>query len=149
MSTNRYLPEEGEAPRLTAPRDVGRAGRGRTVLVAEDDPDIRLMIGTKMEAKGYRVVQAADGQQTLEVARAERPDIILMDLQLPRLNGFSVARFIRQEEGLRKVPIIVVSAHDPSRHRNLALAAGCNAFVTKPIDFDGLEELMVRLMSSA
>jgi CheY-like chemotaxis protein len=130
-------------------RAARRAEQRRTVLVAEDDPDIRLMIGTMMESRGYRVVQAADGQQTLEVARAERPDIILMDLQLPRLNGFSVARFIRQEEHLRKVPIIVVSAHDPARHRNLALAAGCNAFVTKPIDFDRLEELMARLLSAA
>jgi CheY-like chemotaxis protein len=149
MSTDRYLSPDGEAQRLKASRDARRAEQRRTVLVAEDDPDIRLMIGTMMESRGYRVVQAADGQQTLEVARAERPDIILMDLQLPRLNGFSVARFIRQEEHLRKVPIIVVSAHDPARHRNLALAAGCNAFVTKPIDFDRLEELMARLLSAA
>jgi chemosensory pili system protein ChpA (sensor histidine kinase/response regulator) len=126
-----------------------RPAKGWTVLVAEDDPDVRLMIGTMMEMRGYRVVEAADGPETLEVARVERPDIILMDLQLPRLNGFSVARFIRHEDALRKVPIIVVSAHDPARHRTLALAAGCNAFVTKPIDFDRLEELMRRLMAAA
>jgi len=146
---NHFLPGDGEGERPKGPRGRRPAAAGQTVLVAEDDPDIRMMVSTMMEMRGYRVVLAADGQETLEVARAERPDIILMDLQLPRLNGFSVARFIRQDEPLRKVPIIVVSAHDPAKHRNLALAAGCNAFVTKPIDFDRLEELMVRLMSAA
>ncbi|HZI17377.1 MAG TPA: response regulator [Pyrinomonadaceae bacterium] len=144
-----YFQDGGGAERDRAPGSAKRPARGRTVLVAEDDPDVRLMIGTMMEMRGYRVAQAADGQETLEVARAERPDIILMDLQLPRLNGFSVARFIRQEDALRRVPIIVVSAHDPAKHRALALAAGCNSFVTKPIDFNRLEELMRRLMDSA
>lgn len=148
MSSNIQASNRGEAARLDASRDA--AERTRTVLVAEDDPDVRLLIRTKMEMSGYRVVATADGQQTVEAARDERPDIILMDLHLPRLNGFSVARFIRQqEEGARRVPIIVVSGHDPAIHRNLALAAGCNAFVTKPIDFKRLEELMERLLTSA
>ena len=69
-----------------------------------------------------------------------------MDLQLPRLNGFAVARFVRQTESLRRAPIIVVSAHDPARHRNLALAAGCSAYVQKPVDFDGLDAMILDLM---
>jgi two-component system cell cycle response regulator DivK len=67
-------------------------------------------------------------------------------LQLPRLNGFAVARFLRQTDALRRVPIIVVSAYDPAKHRNLAFAAGCNAYVQKPIDFDHLDELMTSLV---
>lgn len=118
----------------------------RTVLVAEDDADIRLMMTTLLEMKGYRVIEACDGQETVDLARAQRPDIILMDLQLPRLNGFAVARFVRQSDGLRHVPIIVVSGHDPAKHLNLALAAGCNAYVQKPVDFDRLDELIVRLL---
>jgi chemosensory pili system protein ChpA (sensor histidine kinase/response regulator) len=124
----------------------GKRVVGRTILVAEDDADIRLMMGTLLGMKGYRVVESADGPETLEVAQRERPDIILMDLQLPRLNGFAVARFIRQSEALRLTPIVVVSAHDPARHRNLALAAGCNAYVQKPIDFERLDELIVSLL---
>jgi CheY-like chemotaxis protein len=118
----------------------------RTILVAEDDLDIRLMMSTLLGMKGYRVVESADGQETLAVAQRERPDLILMDLQLPRLNGFAVARFIRQSDSLRRTPIVVVSAHDPAKHRNLALAAGCNAYVQKPIDFEHLDELIASLL---
>ena len=78
--------------------------------------------------------------------RLARPDLILMDLQLPRLNGFAVARFVRQDAELRGVPIIVVSAHDPAKHRALTLAAGCNAYVQKPIDFDSLDDMMLSLL---
>ncbi len=119
-----------------------------TVLVAEDDEDIRRMMLTLLRMKGYQTAEARDGQETLDVARALRPDMILMDLQLPRLNGFAVARFLRQTEALRAVPIIVVSAHDPAKHRNLALAAGCNAYVQKPIDFDSLDGMILSLVSS-
>lgn len=147
MSSNIQTSNSNEAQRLAAAR--GGAEPTRTVLVAEDDPDVQLLIRTKMEMKGFRVVAAEDGPQTVAAARDQRPDIILMDLHMPRLNGFSVARFIRQqEEGARRVPIVVVSGYDPARHRNLALAAGCDAFVTKPIDFDRLEELMDKLMAS-
>jgi CheY-like chemotaxis protein len=117
-----------------------------TVLVAEDDEDVRLMMTTLLGMRGYRVVEARDGQETLELAKDVRPDIVLMDLQLPRINGFAVARFLRQTDSLRRVPIIVVSAHDPAKHRNLALAAGCNAYVQKPIDFDHLDGLMLSLL---
>jgi CheY-like chemotaxis protein len=128
----------------SAPPD--RLAPARTILLAEDDPDVRLMMRTLLEMKGYRVVEAADGPGTVETAQTERPDIILMDLQLPRLNGFAVARFVRQSDGLRHVPIVVISGHDPAKHRNLALAAGCNAYLLKPVDFDDLEELIADLL---
>ena len=134
--------QESAAPEKTG----GETRRGRTILVAEDDGDIRLMMTTLLGMKGYRVVEARDGQETLDVAQKERPDVVLMDLQLPRLNGFAVARFMRQSDALRRTPIVVVSAHDPAKHRNLALAAGCNAYVQKPIDFDRLNELIVSLL---
>lgn len=103
---------------------------------------------TLLRLKGYRTAEARDGQETLDVACGLRPDVILMDLQLPRLNGFAVVRFLRQTEALRSVPVIVVSAHDPAKHRNLALAAGCNAYVQKPIDFDCLDGMILNLVSS-
>ena len=142
---------EQEAPTPKAAAHVGarkkslRAGPLK-ILVAEDDADIRLMMKMLLGMKGYRVVEARDGQETVDVAQSERPDLILMDLQLPRLNGFAVARFVRQTDSICDVPIVVVSAHDPSKHCQLALAAGCNAYVQKPIDFDHLEELIVNLL---
>jgi CheY-like chemotaxis protein len=133
-------------PSEDAPRDVGALRVATTVLVAEDDEDVRLLVLTALGLKGYKTAAARDGQETLEVARALRPDVILMDLQLPRLNGFAVARFLRQTDALRRVPIIVVSAHDPAKHRNLAIAAGCNAYVQKPIDFESLDAMMLNLL---
>ncbi len=127
--------------------DRGVLREATTVLVAEDEEDVRLLMLTQLRMKGYKTAEARDGQETLEVARERRPDVILMDLQLPRLNGFAVARFLRQTDGLRAVPIIVVSAHDPAKHRNLALAAGCNAYVQKPIDFDSLDGMILNLVS--
>jgi chemosensory pili system protein ChpA (sensor histidine kinase/response regulator) len=136
---------DGDATERVVPT-ARRGGAPRTVLVAEDDPDVRLMLATRLRARGYAVVETGDGQEAVGLAREVRPDIVLMDLQLPRLNGFAVARFVRQTDTLRRVPIIVVSAHDPAKHRNLALAAGCNAYVQKPIDFDQLEGLMTSLL---
>ena len=131
-----------------APRGKTRPDGPLTILVAEDDNDIRLMMRMLLAMKGYRVVEARDGQEAVDVAKELRPDLILMDLQLPRLNGFAVARFVRQTDSIRNVPIVVVSGHDPLKHRGLALAAGCNAYVHKPIDFDRLDELIVNLLPS-
>jgi two-component system cell cycle response regulator DivK len=135
-------------PSNDSKQDGGALREATTVLVAEDDEDIRLMMLTLLRLKGYRTAEARDGQETLDVAAELRPDVILMDLQLPRLNGFAVARSLRQTEAFRSVPIIVVSAHDPAKHRNLALAAGCNAYVQKPIDFDSLDGMILNLVSS-
>ncbi len=120
----------------------------KTVLVVEDFEDNRFMMRRLLEMSGYRVVEAVNGREAVDKAVSERPDLILMDLQLPRLNGFAVARFVRQTDALRDVPIIVVSAHDPAKHRNLALAAGCNAYVQKPIDFDSLDGMILNLVGS-
>jgi two-component system, cell cycle response regulator DivK len=147
MSQDSPAPQ-GARPSAGASGAVDAPGGAATVLVAEDDEDIRLLMKTLLGLKGYRVIEARDGQETLDVAVERRPDLILMDLQLPRLNGFAVARFVRQTDSLRGVPIVIVSAHDPAKHRNLALAAGCNAYVQKPIDFDSLDGLILDLLNS-
>lgn len=120
------------------------------ILVVEDDDDNRLMLKTLLEMKGYSVVQARDGQEASEVMeRAPAPQLILVDLQLPRLNGFALARRVRQHDQLGRVPIVVVSGHDPAQHRKLALAAGCDDYLLKPIDFQRLEEILQRLLPVA
>jgi CheY-like chemotaxis protein len=114
------------------------------IMVAEDDMDSRLMMKTLLEMKGYCVVEAGDGQVAIEVAERERPQLIIMDLQLPRLHGLVVARYLRQHAELSRVPIIIISGHDPLQHGPLALAAGCNEYLNKPIDFDLLEKTLSR-----
>ena len=121
--------------------------RQRTIMVVEDFEDNRFMMRRLLEMSGYRVVEAVNGEQAVEVAKSERPHLILMDLSLPILDGLAATRRIRQHEELRRVPIIAVSAHDTSDFHADALAAGCNDYVTKPIDFEQLETLLSRLLA--
>ena len=115
-------------------------------MVVEDFEDNRFMMRRLLEMSGYRVVEAINGEQAIEVAVRERPHLILMDLSLPMLDGLAATRRIRQHQDMRNVPIIAVSAHDTSDFHADALAAGCNDYVTKPIDFDQLEALLKRLL---
>jgi len=121
-------------------------GKNHTVLVVEDFEDNRFMMRRLLEMSGYRVLEAINGEEAVEVARRERPGLILMDLSLPLLDGLAATRRIRQHEDLRDVPIVAVSAHDTADFHADALAAGCNDYVTKPIDFDQLEALLGRLL---
>lgn len=116
------------------------------VLVVEDFEDNRFMMRRLLEMSGYSVVEAVNGQEAVEAADRERPDIILMDLSLPKLDGLAATRRIREQDGLKKVPIVAVSAHDTADFHAEALAAGCNEYVTKPIDFDHLVDLLDRML---
>ncbi len=120
-----------------------------TVLLVEDTEDNRQMMGRLLEMSGFRVVEATNGQEAVEAAARENPKIILMDLSLPFIDGLAATRRIRSLPGLNKVPIVAVSAHDTADFHQEALAAGCDAYITKPIDFSELEEVMRRMMSSA
>jgi two-component system, cell cycle response regulator DivK len=132
---------EQEANRVSQEREDGRA----VVLVVEDFEDNRFMMRRLLEMSGYRVVEAVNGNQAVEMATSVRPDIILMDLSLPQLDGLAATRRIRTQDGLGKVPIVAVSAHDSADFHAEALAAGCNEYVTKPIDFDQLVQLLDRM----
>ena len=118
-----------------------------TVLVVEDFADNRFMMRKLLEMSGYQVVEAVDGREAVELAESSRPDLILMDLSLPRLDGLDATRRIRELEGLGRVPIVAVSAHDTNDFHADALAAGCNEYVTKPIDFDELDALVKKLLA--
>lgn len=125
----------------------GRDGSAhQTVMVVEDFEDNRFMMRRLLEMSGYRVLEAINGEEAVELARSEHPSLILMDLSLPLLDGLAATRRIRQFEELRDVPIVAVSAHDTADFHADALAAGCNDYVTKPIDFDQLEALLRRLL---
>ena len=118
----------------------------RTVLVVEDFEDNRFMMKRLLEMSGYRVIEAVNGQEAVDLAGSESLDVILMDLSLPVLDGLTATRRIRRNTALRKVPIVAVSAHDTADFQADALAAGCDEYVTKPIDFDQLEHLLSRLV---
>ena len=115
-------------------------------LLVEDFEDSRFMMRRLLELAGYGVVEASDGEQAVELAVAEQPALILMDLSLPKLDGLAATRRIRRHKGVGKTPIVAVSAHDSSESRTEALEAGCDEYVTKPIDFDQLNALLRRFL---
>lgn len=117
-----------------------------TVLLVEDTEDNRFMMRRLLEMAGYGVVEATNGEEAVRLAQSERPDLILMDLSLPVIDGLAATRAIRKSAGLAKTPIIAVSAHDTSDFQSEALAAGCDSYITKPIDFSQLEQLIARLL---
>jgi CheY-like chemotaxis protein len=118
----------------------------KVVLVVEDFEDNRFMMRRLLEMAGYEVLEATDGEQALTIAQQEKPALILMDLSLPRLDGLAATRGIRQHPEISDIPIVAVSAHDSGDFHAEALAAGCNDYVAKPIDFDQLDALLVRVL---
>ena len=121
--------------------------RKKLFLVVEDFEDSRFMMRKLLEMAGYRVVEATDGEEAVEVALEERPALILMDLSLPKLDGLAATRKIRKHKGFGNVPIVAVSAHDSPESRQEALDAGCNEYVAKPVDFDQLNTLLERFIT--
>lgn len=115
-------------------------------MVVDDFDDTRLMMKLMLESIKYRVVEAANGQEAIEVAQRERPDLILMDLNMPVLDGFTATLRIREYETTRDVPIVALTAHDTTEFRAAAHAVGCNEYVVKPLDIDQLSALLERLM---
>ena len=117
-----------------------------TVLLVEDTEDNRFMMRRLLEMTGYRVIEAMNGDEAVKLADVESPKLILMDLSLPVIDGLAATRLIRKLPHCNSTPIIAVSAHDSSDFQTDALAAGCNSYITKPIDFNELEELIVELL---
>lgn len=118
-----------------------------TVLLVEDTEDNRFMMRRLLEMAGYQVVEATNGEEAVKVARAESPRVILMDLSLPVIDGLAATRLIRKLPDCQRTPIIAVSAHDSSDFQLEAIEAGCNSYITKPIDFNELEELIGQLLT--
>jgi two-component system, cell cycle response regulator DivK len=120
--------------------------RYRTVLIVEDSEDARYFMRLELEQLGYRIVEAENGEKAVEVAERERPDIILMDLSLPVMDGIAATERIRSRDGFKTVPVIAVTAHQETDFRADAKAAGFDAYVTKPIDVPWLSELIEGLL---
>ena len=115
---------------------------GQTIMVVEDYDDTRLLLRQALEAKGYRVLEAINGQEAVDLSMREHPDLILMDLDLPILDGIAATQQIRQQSQMTEVPIIAVTAYPMSYTRVKAFARGCNGYVAKPIDLTELDELI-------
>jgi two-component system cell cycle response regulator DivK len=110
------------------------------VLLVEDNEMNRDMLSRRLERKGFNVVFALDGQAAVDLANKERPDLILMDMSLPVMDGWEATRQIKANNELREIPIIALTAHAMSGDREKALEVGCEEYDTKPVDFPRLIE---------
>jgi CheY-like chemotaxis protein len=118
-----------------------------TVLVADDFEDTRALLRRMLESHNCRVVEAADGLEAVEMARRACPNLILMDLNMPMLDGLAAAEQIRScQEGCRGVPILAITAFDTYGMREAAIEAGCDDYITKPINAGDLERALLSLV---
>ena len=117
------------------------------VLVVDDIVDNVVMLSLDLQQEGYRVVTASNGEEAVKVARLMRPNLILMDIGMPLLDGLGAATKIREDESLRTVPIIATTAFTTSGFRRAAYDVGFDGYLAKPLDFDQLHELINRLLA--
>ena len=117
-------------------------------MVVEDSADTRQILCLTFREQGYRVIAAADGNEAVELARESCPDLILMDLNLPFMDGLTATERIRDcRELCNDVPILAITAHDVYGMKDAALQAGCNGYITKPVDFERLQEIVSRVLN--
>jgi CheY-like chemotaxis protein len=118
-----------------------------TILIVEDNEMNRDMLSRRLERKGYEVLIAVDGEKGLEVARANTPDLILMDMSLPVVDGWEATRRLKADDRLKHIPVIALTAHAMANDRDKALEAGCNDYDTKPIELPRLLGKMDALLA--
>ena len=123
-------------------QDESESSALRRVLVVDDDIDAAEALGELLRDCGHEVATAHDGPQALERARLHRPEVVLLDIGLPEMDGYEVAKRIRGDVGLSDAVLVALSGYDEDRHRRLAREAGFDRHVTKPVDAAKLEELL-------
>jgi two-component system, cell cycle response regulator DivK len=116
------------------------------ILLVEDNEMNRDMLSRRLQRRGYHLVTAADGEQGLSLARVEVPDLILMDITLPEMDGWEVARLLKADESTRHIPIIALTARVLMSDQAKAFEVGCDDYDTKPVDFGRLTEKIENLL---
>ena len=105
----------------------------KTVLIVEDNEDNRLIYSQYLSHGGFRVLEAANGVEGIDVARRERPDIVLMDISMPIMDGLTATRALKADEALRSIPVIALTAHAMASDELMAREAGCDGYISKPV----------------
>ena len=135
----------GVSPALLHPMQAN-SEMPRTILVVDDFDDTRLLLRTWLEKRGFRVLEAVNGLDAVARAESDSPDLIIMDVQMPQLDGLSATRRIRKVKELDTVPIVAVSAYGADQFRELALEAGCDEYVSTPFEPAALEGIIRSLV---
>lgn len=112
----------------------------KKILVVDDEPNIIKVVESRLSANGYEVIAASDGQLALDLARREKPDLIILDLMLPKIDGFKVCRMLKFDEKYKKIPIIMFTSRAQESDEKLGFEVGADAYITKPYDAEVLLE---------
>lgn len=118
----------------------------KKILLIEDEPEFRAALKMRLEANGYEVVEAEDGVAGLDLARSRSPDLIVLDIMLPKMDGYKVARLLKFDEKYRNIPIVMLSARSQQTDRVTGLAAGGDAYMTKPYKSQELLDTIAKLL---
>jgi two-component system cell cycle response regulator DivK len=129
-----------------ARQNGGASGMTVTILYIEDNFDNRLLVRRVLEADGYHVVEAEDGLQGIEWLKTQTPDLVLMDINLPEIDGYEVTKRLKQLPTMTNVPVIAMTANVMKGDREKTLAAGCDGYISKPIDIDSLSDDIARFL---
>ncbi len=116
------------------------------ILIVEDNPQNMTLIQIILRDKSYTLLKAIDGEEALDVAVREQPDLIIMDIQLPKLSGLEVTRRLRQLPAFRRVPIVALTAYAMKGDKERFIAAGCDAYLSKPISTRELPKMIARML---
>ena len=122
--------------------------RKPVLLIADDDPEILTMLSLRLGKKGYEIVEAVDGVQTLRLAREKQPDVVILDVMMPRKNGWEVAREMRSDPALREVGIVMLTAIGEKVNEMTSPLYGADEYLDKPFDFAELETRIKRVLAS-
>ncbi|RMD69511.1 MAG: response regulator [Gammaproteobacteria bacterium] len=121
----------------------------KTLLLVEDNEDNRDMLARRLRRKGYRVETAVNGKEALDMLQDIRPDLVLMDLSMPVMDGWEATRRIKQDPGLRDIPVVVLTGHAMKEDREKALSVGADGYIPKPIDMQALLTCLNDLLENA
>jgi two-component system cell cycle response regulator DivK len=121
-----------------------KQGLSKKILVVDDNQDSRELVVKILKNKGYQMIEAVDGEDALQKATAENPDLILMDISIPKINGYEVTRRLKSQVNFKNTPIIALTAHAMKGDREKALEAGCDGYISKPIN---IHDIPVQIQS--
>jgi len=117
------------------------------ILIVEDNPQSMRLMEMLLRSKGYTLFKAMDGEEALNMVARERPDLVMMDIQLPKMNGLEVTRRLREDPAFSHTPIIAVTAYSMKGDRERVLEAGCDAYLSKPINTRELPRMVAEILS--
>ena len=119
----------------------------KVILIVEDDPNSRMLARDLLQRFGYAIIEATDGKQGVELAKARKPDLILMDIMMPEMDGLEATRILKADATTKKIPVLALTSYAMTGDKERILQAGCDGYVTKPIDIEELLKLVAEYLS--